>query len=592
MVEEVLTWNLDDIVTQEGFNPLYVDVEERVGQLDGYYEKLDPDMDEGTFKGVMEFNEGLKRDLSRLEHLAELMLRTDRTSETARLLKDKVKNLEVKYKDAFVKTDLWIQGKELKSKPVLDEENAKRLFRSVPSLEYVLTYKRESAKYSLTEGEEKIISKKDAVVSAFDDIRSSLVTDFRFFFKPEGVKRGRTIDTESRLISNFFSEDPDKREAASIALMEKYKSNLRILFMIYQAVVKDWDYEAEIRGYKSPISVRNHDNHVPDEAIATLLDVCSENNKVFQRYFKWKARELRMKKLRRCDIYAPIKTKEGRVIPFTEAADMVFETLGNFCTGFEERARQIFDSGHVDSHPRKGKDPGAFCATAAPDIVPYLFSNYSGKPEEIRIISHELGHGIHSQYANHLPMSSFHANIPLSETASTFSEMVVFKRLLEEAESDEVRKSLLSSKMSILYKSIPRQNGFVIFEMRAHDAIKKGVTAEELSDIYFETLQEQFGDSVEINPLFRYEWAFIPHIVRTPFYCYAYDFHLLSLALFSKYEKQGKDFIPKIEQILRYGGSKDPQEVLEEVGFDMTSKKSWQGSFDIISGMQDHLESL
>ena len=124
------------------------------------------------------------------------------------------------------------------------------------------------------------------------------------------------------------------------------------------------------------------------------------------------------------------------------------------------------------------------------------------------------------------------------------------------------------------------------------DKINKGITAEGLSDIYFKNLKEQFGQSVDIDPLFRYEWAYIPHIVNSPFYCYAYNFgELLSLALYSEYKQNGKKFVKKIEKILAYGGSKNPQEVLKEVGIDINSGDFWQGSFDILKSWMKELDS-
>jgi oligoendopeptidase F len=132
-----------------------------------------------------------------------------------------------------------------------------------------------------------------------------------------------------------------------------------------------------------------------------------------------------------------------------------------------------------------------------------------------------------------------------------------------------------------------------MFEKKAHGAIQKGITAEELSEMWMETLKEQFGNSVKVDKIFKYEWCVIPHIVNSPFYCYAYNFgELLSYALFARYKKEGKSFIPKIEKILAAGGSEDPDIILKRVGVDMKSEKFWQGSFEIIRGWQNELEKL
>jgi oligoendopeptidase F len=106
-------------------------------------------------------------------------------------------------------------------------------------------------------------------------------------------------------------------------------------------------------------------------------------------------------------------------------------------------------------------------------------------------------------------------------------------------------------------------------------------------------LEEQFGQAVELSDEFRWEWVSIPHIYRTPFYCYAYSFgQLLVLALYRQYQAEGESFIPKYLKILAYGGSKSPAEILDEAGIDIASATFWQGGFDVIAGMIAELETL
>ncbi len=152
---------------------------------------------------------------------------------------------------------------------------------------------------------------------------------------------------------------------------------------------------------------------------------------------------------------------------------------------------------------------------------------------------------------------------------------------------------MLSEKMSDSYASIIRQNYFVIFEIKAHEMMSKGIGAKELGEMWYETLEEQFGETVEVDKMFEAEWSYIPHIVHTPFYCYAYNFgELLSLSLYGKYKSEGDKFVPKLEKILAAGGSEDPDKILKEVGVDMRSKEFWQKGFEIVEGWQRELEGL
>jgi len=48
-------------------------------------------------------------------------------------------------------------------------------------------------------------------------------------------------------------------------------------------------------------------------------------------------------------------------------------------------------------------------------------------------------------------------------------------------------------------------------------------------------------------------WSSIPHIFRTPFYCYSYAFgNILTFALFNKYKEEGKPFVEKYKNILSH----------------------------------------
>ena len=597
-----MKWNLDDIVSSKEFDSLYRSLEKDIKKYDEYFCIMRPSMSIIEFNKFIKFSESFSAGIDRLYWRAVLMESTDQKSQTAKFLKEKVKTLNLKAQGRSRKIWHWIKGKTLKSKKLLDEKNALRLFNSTGDLKYILTRKRELAHHTLSDSAEDIILNKDSTgLSTVLDLRTLIETEQEYFFKPPHFKRGKAIKTQSELLKYVHSPDAGEREAAYRTLLKRYRENLDKFFIIYQSVVKDWLYETKIRNYKSPISMRNKSNNVSDRSINTLLEVCSQNRGIFQSYFKFKAKQLDVKKLRRFDIYAPLKRQKCS-IPFKDAVDIVLESLKNFSPNFLHHAENILSVSHIDSHPASGKVPGAFCATVTPNIVPYVFLNYTGTSRDVLTLAHELGHGVHSLYASHHSLSAQGSNLPLAETASTFSEMVVFEQLYKQAKDRNLKRQLLSDKISELYATILRQNYFVIFEIEVYRNVASGKSAPEgkekwtpelISQIYFNNLKEQFGNSIEIDPLFRYEWMSIPHIVNVPFYCYAYNFgQLLTLTLFSDYKSKPAEVGAKIEKMLSYGGSKDPEKVLKEAGYNVNSPDFWQKGFDIIKNWQKELENV
>jgi oligoendopeptidase F len=584
-------WNLDDVCRMEDFDKLFSEIEKELEVTEKWWAKLNPEMPIEIFREFLDYDEKLSEKFSRLSHLPSLLMSIDQKDAKARLMGTRVDDLSLKFSQKNRKMGHWLKGLMVEGKKTLDDDNAKRLFRAIPDLEYGLNYSREAAKHTLGQKEEEIIENKDVNgVGAISDLRGLIEADLVYEM---GKKK---INNQAELMKYVYSKKTWEREGAYRALFNKHKENIDKFFVIYQAVVKDWGFEAKLRGYKSPITVRNFANHVSDKAVETLLRVCREERKVFWKYFEYKAKQLHKKKLSRFDVYAPISLKVNKVeklIKFEEAKKMVLESFEKFSQRFAKMAKMVIDEQHIDSHPDKAKRSGAFCATVGPKITPYVMLNHTNTLRDVSTLAHELGHAVHSLYANKHYSSAQHANLPLAETASTLGEMILFENMLTKEKDREIKRQMLSEKIGDSYATILRQNYFVLFEIEAHELIAKGTTAEELSEVYLKNLKDQFGSSMKIDPIFKYEWLYISHIFESPFYCYAYNFgELLSLSLYARYKVEGEKFVSRIERILETGGSKNPKEILDEVGVDVEDENFWRGGFRIIEGWQILLESI
>lgn len=592
MAVQEMRWRLSDIVPRSKFEELFRRTERGIEALRKSINRFSTRMAGDEFRREMEAGEILLEDLSRLSGFCSLWEATDLKSQEAKLLRSRTDGLLVKYSDAVIPVQHWLKGLPIEGKPPLDEANARRLFASVPDLSYVLGHMRSLAVHTLAPGEERIMARKRiSGAGALSDLYDVLVDGFRYEFRPRGA-RPKTFNSQEPLRSYFSSARPAEREAAYRAVFEPYDRNLTAFFLIYQAIVKDWVSDSRLRKHHSPISMRNVHNQVPDEAVEALLATVGDNAGLFQEFFRHKARCLGAKRLRRYDIMAPVD-KEEKNIPLDRARRLVLDTFRSFAPGFAERAEQVFRSQHIDSHPRQGKRGGAFCSNVTPKILPYVLLNYTGNSSSVSTMAHELGHAIHDIYASGHTISAAGTTLPLAETASTIAEVIVFERLLETARTPREKRALLMEKMVDAYSTIVRQAYIIRFELEAHRRMEQGVRADDLCQAYLGLLRSHFGSAVEVSDEFRLEWAYIPHIFHTPFYCYAYSFgDLLSLALYARYKSQGSAFVPKIERILAYGSSKSPEAILAEVGIDMADRGFWQGSFDILQGWLDQLRKL
>ena len=546
---------------------------------------LNPNMSSKKFMAILHDLEDISEKMSKLGGYASLAYSADTQSDEATSLMTKMSKLGSDISNKILFFDLWW-------KTQIDEKNAKRLMEKSGELSEYLGHKRLVAKYSLSEPEERIINTLEvtgisALVKLYDKITNAYEYKMRIGKKTKKM-------TREELTNYVRSTNPKIRETAYKTILTKYTENKGVIGEIYQNIVLNWKDEGiEIRGYNSPISMRNIGNDVDDKTIESLLTICRKNSHVFQKFFLQKAKMLKMKKLRRYDLYAPAAANiKEKTYPYDKSVKIVFESLGRFSPMLRDFAKKVFDQNHIDSSIRTGKRDGAFCSTLTPKITPYVLINFTGKSRDVFTLAHELGHAVHSQSAQDRSILVQDAPLPLAETASTFSELLLYDNLSDKI-SDNEKKIMLSEKMDDLYATIMRQSFFTIFEIDAHEQIGKGTTVDQISETYLQNLREQFGNSINLSDDFAIEWSCIPHFYHTPFYCYAYSFgNLLALSLFQRYKKEGKGFVPSYINILAAGGSKKPEKLLSEYGFDIRSPKFWQEGFDYIDNQVKELASL
>jgi len=572
-------WDLSELVKNPkslAFQKQIKELENQAIKFEKIKSKLNPKMSSKKFMNIIQQIEEISKNMSKIGGYASLSYSSDTQSDEATSLMTKMSKLGSEISNKILFFDLWW-------KTQVDDKNAKRLMKDAGEITEYLSHKRLFAKYALSEPEERIINTLDvtgisALVKLYDKITNA------FEYKMKIGNKSKTMTREE--ITNYVrSTNPKIRETAYKTILTKYTENKGVVGEIYQNIVLNWrDEGIEIRGYESPISMRNIGNDVDDKTIESLLSICRKNSPVFQKFFVQKAKMLKMKKLRRYDLYAPAAANiKEKNYAYDKSVKLVFESLGKFSNTLEEYARKVFNESHIDSAIRQGKRDGAFCSTLTPKITPYVLVNFTGKSRDVFTLAHELGHAVHSQAAQDRSILVQDAPLPLAETASTFSELLLYDNLSDKI-SDNEKKIMLAEKIDDLYATIMRQSFFTIFEVDAHKQMGKGTTINEISKTYLQNLKEQFGNSVSLSDDFAIEWSCIPHFYHTPFYCYAYSFgNLLALSLFQRYKKEGKDFVPAYMSILAAGGSKKPEKLLAEYGFDIRSPKFWQEGFDYVN---------
>ena len=580
-------WDLDhlfkNITDPKVYDAAIAQIEQDTKTFENKKELLSEDISEDNFLELFQLYEKIIIPLAKIGSYAGLWSTENTQASEPRAMSNKVEQFGAQISNRLLFFTLWWRG--------LSEKTAERLMNVAGKDKYFFAKDRLFKPYTLSEKEEKILTLKDTTgASAVYKLYSLLTGRYLFEFEIDGKKEKIT---QEALTKYFKHPDPTIRKKAYEVLLKVYGNDAEILGDIYQSLVLDTNIDAlHLRNYPSAISVMNKANDLDDNVVDTLLQVCKKNVATFQRFFKLKGKYLKLSKMTRYDVYAPFSAQEESHYTYDQAVTLVLDVFKRFSPEFHAEAKKVVDERHVHAKKTPNKRSGAFCSSTSVDITPYVLINYEGKIRDVSTLAHELGHAVHALLARKQTNFTWHADVPLAETASIFSETLLINELLKTASKEEKIK-LLGDRLDDIYASVIRQIYFTLFEIQAHENIPKGATVEELSQLWLAGLKEHFGKDVAVADIFKHEWTRIPHIFETPFYCYGYAFaNLLVLALYKQYEEEGESFVPTLIKILSYGGSKRIQDILLEAGIDVSKASFWEQGFRMIDEFIDELEAL
>ena len=476
----------------------------------------------------------------------------------------------------------------------VSKKRAKKLMNhpELSGYRHFLEQERQYKDHTLSEAEEKILQEKSntgqkAFSRLFDEVVNNIEFRVRLSGKTEKLNQSRTL-------SLLYDPDRKKRKAAWGGLTRGLTGNSHVLTYIFNTLVNDHSINDRLRSYEDPMSARHLSNEISHGAVNTLLESCERNFEFVRRYYTLKRELLGYRRFYDYDRYAPLGSEREQV-PWEKAKEIVLSSFGEFSSEMEKTASLFFEKNWIDAELRDGKRGGAFSHGTVPGAHPYVFMNYTGKPRDVMVLAHELGHGVHQYLSRRQGYFQAHTPLTTAETASVFAEMLVFHRLKEEETEKEGRLVLVAEKLEDIMATVFRQAVLTRFEQSLHrERRDKGELATaRISELWIEANRDMFGDSVSLTENYAYWWLYIPHFIHSPFYCYAYSFgELLTLALYGMFLERGRSFVPDYMGLLRSGGSASPTELLLRVGVDINDPDFWQAGLDVIGAMVDEVEEL
>jgi oligoendopeptidase F len=465
----------------------------------------------------------------------------------------------------------------------LPDERAEELLAD-PRLDFCAHHLRSARRYRdhlLSEPQERVLAEFEpsgtsAWVRLFNDLTSAVQVEL-----PESL--GGTVGLEQGL-SLLQHPDREIRATAAAAVTEGLAPGLRTRAYVFNTLLLDKATDDRLRGYPSWISARNLANEASDDSVQALVDAVVERYDIPQRWYALKAQVLGLDHLADYDRMASVADDES-TIGWSEATDLVLDAYDRFSPELAGIARRFVDERWIDAPVRPGKQPGAFCAYTVPSHHPYVMLNWTSRNRDVLTLAHELGHGVHAYLSRE--QGVFHQSTPLTlaETASVFGETMTNAALLERIDDPDARFALVAASLEDSIATVFRQVAMNRFEDAVHTARRDEgeLSTDRFGELWRSTQRQMLGDAVELTDGYLSWWSYIPHFIGTPGYVYAYAYgQLLALSVYARYTERGDSFVPAYLELLRSGGSAEPEALGRIVDCDLGDPAFWSAGLQLI----------
>ncbi|WP_144568733.1 M3 family metallopeptidase [Bacillus pseudomycoides] len=269
-------------------------------------------------------------------------------------------------------------------------------------------------------------------------------------------------------------------------------------------------------------------------------------------------------------------------IPFSIAVENIYEALKDIDEELAQFAQHAIMNGWVDAEPRDNKPPSGFCAPFLSEGESRISLRYDETIDSVRILAHELGHAWHFYVLSNEQSTAFlddYLPMCMAESASIFFEMVLVDYLVKRAESEELRKSLLSWKIRNSFNYVIAIRASFQFEQTFYEESQKGpLSADELERLSILSQKAAYGNSLtEYQPFVWMKYGQF-YTASVPFYNYPYTFgYLLSLGLLEIAKQDGSEFHSKYKKFLCETGKRPVEELVKQYfHIDLADNEFWE----------------
>ncbi|MEN1967221.1 oligoendopeptidase F [Lentibacillus sp. N15] len=409
-------------------------------------------------------------------------------------------------------------------------------------------------------------------------------------------EKGEEVDlTHGRYVGFLESKDRRVREEAFKKMYETYGKFIHTFASTLTGTVKTNNFSAKVRHYDSARQEALDSNNIGEQVYENLIEAVNEKLPLLHRYAALRKKVLGLDELHMYDMYTPLIQDVDMEIPYEKAQAYVLEGLAPLGEEYLNILKEGYESRWIDVEENKGKRSGAY-SSGAYGTHPYILLNWQDSVNDLFTLAHELGHSVHSYYTRKSqPFRYGNYSIFVAEVASTCNEQLLNEYMLKSLEDEQQKLFLLNHFLEGFRGTVFRQTMFAEFEHDIHVRMQNGeaLTADKLTEIYYELNKKYFGENVVSDKEIGMEWARIPHFYMD-YYVYQYATGYSAATALANQILSGEDGAVDryINKFLKAGSSDYPIEVLKHAGVDMTSKQPILDALAVFEEKLTEMEKL
>lgn len=286
---------------------------------------------------------------------------------------------------------------------------------------------------------------------------------------------------------------------------------------------------------------------------------------------QYRRQMLGLDKLRPWDMFVDpsgeLPLRPFQVIP--ELINKAIQCLSEIHPSFGVYLAKMNEIGHLDLESRPGKRPGGYNMPLMTTGVPFIFMNATNSFSDLRTLTHESGHAIHSFLTRHYPLKTA-KRVPaeVAELAAMTLELLSMEHWgVFFSKPEELRRAKFAQ-LEFVLKVLPWIATIDKFQHWVY--LNPTHTRAERKAAWMEILCEFSSSEVERSDMEGYSeylWHKQLHIFEVPFYYIEYGMAQLgAIALWKQYRENPDSTIANFINALKLGYTRPISEIYQTAG--------------------------